>query len=176
LSLRLAGQRSVQVEAVELSPQPSVSLHPRRTRVRPDALDFGAAAAPECLPPADRRGVAARKHRGLLADRIAVALVAVEQAVAIEMTQDACSAAREQVGELGFGWGRGRMERELAIGSFGEYTVDAACSIVGANGDTLMNTKAAWSFFSARARNQRLGASTRSCTRDFAADAAFVPT
>jgi hypothetical protein len=47
------------------------------------------------LPAVDRRGVAARKHRDLLADRIAVAVVAVEQAAALQMSQDACSDARE---------------------------------------------------------------------------------
>jgi hypothetical protein len=39
-------------------------------------------------------------------------------------TQDARSDVREQFGELGFGRRLRRMKRQLAIRSFGEYTVD----------------------------------------------------
>jgi hypothetical protein len=55
-----------------------------------DALEFRASARAESLLSADRTGIAAREPRGFVVKGVVVAVIAFDEAWALEVTQDAC--------------------------------------------------------------------------------------
>lgn len=104
--------------------QPSFALGPRRVGVVTEPRERRAGARAEGLASADRACVAVCEQRSLVAERVEVGAVVIEQTLAGEVSQGARADRAEQLRKFFVGQRLSRVKAQLAVCALREYAIE----------------------------------------------------